>query len=221
MNPFLDSRIRELHVVRYGVEPTERYLAVIANIPSLSDNRRGENHHLLARSIWPEYADLKANPWNRLRVSRAVHIALTQLQGEFEGRLRFASAMMLGQSVEALRVAGRKGGKVAGALNVISGHMKKLRESGACRRGGKLGGKRVCKLYPEMMAECRQRGGKTSGKAALESGQLASIKGMGGRILANKPGFFSRLGTISQHRRWHVNRVGGFNPNCKLCFEVI
>lgn len=176
----LDPRIRELHIARYGAEDTERYLAVIENVPVLPDDKRGENHHLLAASTWPECKNLKANPWNRLRVSHAVHAALTQLQGEFEARLNGAALLMKGQSVEAhlaaCRRGGTKGGQIAGRKNIESGHWVRIRGLGA------------------------SKGGKIGGKTAVESGQLASVAGMGGRV-AVESGQLARLRTPEHQRK--------------------
>jgi hypothetical protein len=150
----IDSRIRELHVARYGAtDDVEAYLHVLETLPDMSDDN-GENHHMLAKSIWPEHA--KAS-WNILRIHRGVHTGLTELQAMFEPRLRHITLMMKGQTVDAYLESCRRGGKTAGKMAV---EQKKGIHS------------------PEM----RGVGGKIQGKIAVESGQLASIRGMGGRI---------------------------------------
>jgi hypothetical protein len=138
----LDPRISELHIARYGATDTERYLSVINNIPALPDDKRGENHHLLAASTWPEYKNLKANPWNRLRVSHAVHAALTELQSEFEARLRHAALLMKGQSVEAAFFAQSKAGKKGGKRNAERDPgLMRIKTFDSLSKGGKHGSK--------------------------------------------------------------------------------
>jgi hypothetical protein len=153
----IDSRIRQPHVARYGAtDEVEGYLLTLENLIPVADDRRGENHHMLMKSVWPEFADLKTNPWNRLRVTRAIHTALTELQSRFEARLRFAMLLMKGQSVEA--------------------------QLEARRRGGKIGGKRAFKLHPNQASEMGKLGGKIGGKKTAESGHLARIASRGGTI---------------------------------------
>jgi hypothetical protein len=250
----IDPRVRSEHIAKYGAtDDVEAYLRVIENIPSVSDDNPGEDHHMLARSIWPEYANLKANPWNRLRVHRGVHTALTELQGRFEGVLRFAAAMMKGRpSLEmqlehlarirtpehqraAAAVAGKKSsesgriqelGRIQGRKNVESGHLSRI-----CREGGRIGGKIAGKISGRIAKESGRLlkisslGGKVAGRMAVESGHMARMQRLGGKVIgkrnAETPGYMSKLATIGNHNRYHLKRPGGFNPNCKLCFEVI
>ena len=213
----LDPRIRSEHIARYGEIETERYLSVIHNIPASPDDKLGENHHLLARSIWPEYANLKAHPWNRLRVSRAVHTALTELQGEFEQRFRFAALMMKGLTTDAQLEARRKGGTIGGKIggkrtqelhpeiyreigkkNVESGHLARLRtpehQRAAGKIGGKIGGaKHVASGHISRLGKVQ---GPKSGKIAVESGQIFTLVNIGNclrwNIRRGKPCFCGR-----------------------------
>ena len=215
----LDSRIREPHVARYGAtDEVEDYLNTLEYCPPVPDDQPGEDHHILARSIWSEFSNLKLHPWNRLRVTYRTHITLTEMQAAFEDRLRFALRLMKGQSTGAYlescrkggKIGGQKVGKIQGQKNVESGHLarisrlggRKTAESGhlasICSMGGKKGGKRTHELYPNLMSE----NGKKSGRKNVESGHLASICGIG------------------NHTRWHLH-PGRFNPACKFCFKVV
>ena len=162
----LDSRIRKEHIARYGAtEDVDSYLRTLEGLRPLSDDEAGENHHMLAKSIWPEYGDLKANPWNRLRVSYALHTALTEIQSWFEELLRFAALMMKGQTADArletCSRAGKIGGKIGGKVSVESGHWARLLKLGL---GGKIGGKRAHERHPNLMSEIGEVGGKVGGK---------------------------------------------------------
>lgn len=208
----LDPRIRKLHIARYGlIEDVDSYLRTLEGLRPLRDDEAGENHHMLAQSVWPEYKDLKANPWNRLRVSYAIHTALTEIQSWFEERLRFAALMMKGLSVEAAfnarSIAGKKGGKVSGRKNGTAQGKKNL-ESGQwdrvrCKdgRGGKIGGKiavesgrianmptfESCSKGGQRRQELHPNLSSDIGKRAVESGRFASIatfesRSKGGRV---------------------------------------
>lgn len=67
-------------------------------------------------------------------------------------------------------------------------------------KAGRIGGRKGGKI-----------GGKTQGRINVESGQLASL-----RTLEHQ----SKAGRLANHNRWHIKRTI-WNPNCKLCFEVI
>jgi hypothetical protein len=209
MSRTLDSRISSEHIARYGPIDTERYLAVIKNIPELSDEKRGENHHLLAKSIWPQYANLKANPWNRLRVSHAVHIALTDLQGEFENRLRRAALLMKGQSTEAFLEMCRINGTLQGRKNVESGHLARIQKLGASL-GGKITGnitkERRIGIFALGMAAV---GGRIQGKKNVESGHISRLGTIQGPIQGNKnieSGHLARLRTPEHQRNAGIKR---------------
>lgn len=230
----LDPRVRSEHVAKYGDADTERYLSVIANVPTLPDGKRGENHHLLARSIWPQYANLNENPWNRLRVSRAVHIALTQLQGEFDERFRIAALRMSGLTVEAhfemCSRAGRKGGTIAVTRGVGIHALTHEQRSANGRRAGHIGGRKNAKsghLKNLATFESCSKGGRIGGRRNAESGQIMTIATFesrskagkkGGEIVGRKNIESGHLARIN-HIRWHVNR-DRVNPKCSLCVET-
>jgi hypothetical protein len=211
----IDPRIRLEHVSRYGAtDAVEAYLRVLENIPPVAENTPGDDHHMLARSTWPKYANLKVNPWNRLRVHRGVHTALTELQSRFEDRLRVAVFMMKGQSLEASLDSKRRGGRLGGKIGsktgkrasgrraVESGQLASIRSREASVKGGTITGRRNVEsghMIRLLKSGANSRGGKTQGKKNIESGHLARMR----------------------HIRWHIKRPGGFNPNCKLCFKVI
>jgi hypothetical protein len=110
MAHIIDSRIRNEHIARYGAtDEIEDYLRTLENLVPVPDDKPGQNHHMLAQSVWVRYADFKTHPWNRLRVSRRIHIALTELQSRFEERLRSAVLLMKGQTVEAFLEGIRRG----------------------------------------------------------------------------------------------------------------
>ena len=159
----IDSRIGENHIARYGAtDEVQDYLRTLENLRVVPDDQPGEDHHMLARSVWPEYGDLKVNPWNRLRVSYRIHIALTDLQSRFEKRLRVALLMMRGQTVEARRESCSIGGKRGYELypTLASERAKRTHErypnlaSEMGKRGGsksgKIGGKRVHEFHPNL-----------------------------------------------------------------------
>src|SRR5580698_804972 len=189
----IDARIRSEHIARYGAtEAVETYLSVLERVPTVPNTAQGENHHMLARSIWPEYGDLRTHPWNRLRVCRGVHTALTELQSRFEDRLMFAVFLMKGQSVDAQFDACQRGG----LKNIESGHLDRIRTLEVCSMGGKantlehlrrissIGGKRVNELHPNQMSEIGKVGGSKGGKRTAELyPNLASERGRkGGRL---------------------------------------
>ena len=111
----LDPRIRDEHIARYGAtEDVENYLRTLESLLSyvVPSGYPAENHHMLAQSVWGRFSNFRTHPWNRLRVSRKLHIALTELQGRFEARLRYAALLMKGKLTEAflesIRWAGEK-----------------------------------------------------------------------------------------------------------------
>jgi hypothetical protein len=174
----LDSRIRTEHISKYG-ESDEilGYLHVLEVLPVISEDSPGENHHMLARSAWPEYSNLKNNPWNRLRVSYGVHTALTELQSRFDKRLRIAALLMKGLSSEAHLEIARRGGRVQGKKNAASGLLALL-------------GKRCLELgaqYRPTVEECR-KGGKAQGEKVRSSGLWKPRQDMG------------------RCQRWNINR---------------
>ena len=213
----LDPRIRKEHVARYGTaDEIEDYLRTLEGLLSYSHTMpvgyRAENHHMLARSVWPEYSNLTDNPWNRLRISRALHIALTELQSRFEERLRHAALLMKGQSAEAFL-------KNAQA----TGRMHKARGTGIFAPGMKgKGAKRRHELHPNLSSEIMKRTmkthptllsdngkrrhelhphlasemGKNQGKKNVDSGHLASISSTGGKV----------GGRIVCCLRWNIRR---------------
>lgn len=238
----IDSRIRQLHVARYGTsDEVEGYLRTVENLVPVSDGKPGENHHMLMKSVWPEFADLKTNPWNRLRVTRAIHTALTELQSRFEERLRYVSLMMKGQSAEAQLAAcsrgGRTQGRIQGRKNAESGHIARIATPESCSKGGKT----TYARHPELARENGRRaaesgqlvsvatfescsmGGKTQGRKNVESGQWDQVRVLGcskgGKIGGRKnaeSGHFARVRKIGLHTRWHINR-DVINPACSLC----
>lgn len=174
----LDPRIRELHLARYGAtDEIDDYLRTLENLRGVPDDKRGENHHMLAKFVWGEYANLKENPWNRLRVSRAIHVALTELQSRFEERLRIALLLMKGQSQDAHITACRLNGR----RNVESGHLARLRTPEHQRAASK----RRHELYPNLSRETaaiyftpkhQRAAAKLAGQKNVESGHLDRIR---------------------------------------------
>lgn len=173
----IDPRVRQLHISKYGeTEDVLDYVRVLEDITPVPDDKPGENHHMCAKSAFPEFADLKAHPWNRLRVSRGIHIGLTKIQSWFDGRLRVAVLLMKGMTAEAYQE-----------------HQ---------RVAGRLGGKRTRELYPDLA----KRRGRTSGRKAVESGQLAGIRGMGGKKLYELgQGLFG----MTPEQRQAASKLGG------------
>src|SRR5271170_1229379 len=185
MARILDARIRSEHIARYGAtEDVEAYLHVLGNLPTVLDSGRGEDHHMLAKSVFPEYADLKAIPWNRLRIHRGVHTALTILQSRFEERLKSAAFLMKGQSNEAFIEMCRRQGK----KNVESGLLDRIRSKA---------GKRTHELYPEMASQW----GKISGRKNVESGHILNIATVES---CNKGG--KKRPKITNCLRWNIRR---------------
>jgi hypothetical protein len=236
----IDPRVRSEHVSRYGAtDDVEAYLRVLDNTPTLSNDLRAENHHLLAQSIWPEWADLKENEWNRLRVSHEVHAVLTELQGRFEPRLQHAALLMRGQSTDAHQSSCIRGGKVSGMKHVKSGHISRIGkingaiqgkrnvESGRIYTIGTLEGRRKAgrlavesgHLASIRSHESSSRGGKTGGKIQgkinVESGHLARIQMVGALAGAKRNvelGLGLKLGKsgIGNCFRWNIRR----NKSC-------
>ncbi|ODA49489.1 hypothetical protein BC476_05985 [Vibrio parahaemolyticus] len=63
--------IRNLLIEHYGYnEYLEKYLEIVS---SDDDVEYTEAHHILPKSIWPEFKDLKANEWNKVRLSAYNH----------------------------------------------------------------------------------------------------------------------------------------------------
>src|ERR1700733_9137327 len=155
----LDSRIRKEHIARYGAtDEIEDYLRTLEGLLSyvVPVGYVAQNHHMLARCIWPEYSSLAVHPWNRLRVSYKIHAALTELQSRFEERLQLAMLYMNGKTAEAFLETRRSGGKTQGRKNVESGHLARIRSNA----------------------------GKAGGRTNAQSGHMARLgrTGVGGRI---------------------------------------
>jgi hypothetical protein len=159
----LDPRIRHEHIARYGAtDEIDDYLRTLENLRPVPDYESGQDHHMLARSIWPEYKNLKVHPWNRLRVSYALHPALTEIQSWFEERLRVAAHMMKGQTAEARLEAIRK--------------VHALKDERGKSVHAVKNGRRMHELYPHVAREnirkalAKPNHGRAGGKKALELG---------------------------------------------------
>lgn len=160
----IDFRIRDEHVKRYGcTEDVESYLRTLEGLRPLRDDEAGDNHHMLAQSVWPEYSILKTNPWNRLRVSWAIHNALTEIQSWFEERLRSAALLRKGQTAEAFLAACSSGGKV---VHAVKG------EDGKSAHAVKAG-KRCHELHPNRQSEISKRTHQLHPNLASQMGKVA------------------------------------------------
>jgi len=62
-------------------------------------------------------------------------------------------------------------------------------------------------------------GGKTQGRRAAQSGQIAKVGHKQGYKNASIPGRMRLLGTFAMHNRWHLKR-GIISVACKLCREA-
>jgi hypothetical protein len=192
MKNHLDARIRQLHIAQYGsTDEVKGYLRTLESLVPVRDDKRGENHHVLARSVWPEFADLRVHPWNRLRCSHAIHTALTTIQAWFERKLRSAALRMKGQTLEAHLEACSRGGKIGGRT------AGKLRGMIATATPGYMSmmGKRTHELHPNQASENGKRcaelhpnlakeRGKKGGMVNVESGHISRLgkSGVGGKI---------------------------------------
>jgi hypothetical protein len=174
----IDSRVREFHISKYGeTEDVLDYLRVLESLTPVPDNEPGENHHMLAKSAFPEFADLNANPWNRLRVRRGLHIGLTKIQGWFDARLRHAALMMQGMTAEAFLETAKRNGTIQGKIAVESGQLAEARQAINPERRkerSKILGKRVHELYPDL---ARQNGLRN-----VANGHMAKIQPIGCRL---------------------------------------
>ena len=180
----LDPRIRDEHIARYGAtDDVGAYLRTLGGLLSYvvpDASYRAQNHHMLAKSVWPQYANLRIHPWNRLRVSYALHTALTDIQSWFEERLRGAACLMKGQSTEDFYETARKNGKIQGRKNVTSGHLAKIAHLGGKKHveSGHLARLRT----PEHQRNAGKLGGKIQGKRNAESDQWVRIQRMGAKV---------------------------------------
>lgn len=208
----LDPRIRHEHIARYGAtDEIDDYLRTLENLRPLRDDESGQDHHMLARSIWPEYASLKANPWNKLRVSYKIHTALTELQSRFEERLRFALLLTKGKTAEAFLITRRRGGKTQGRKNVESGHLANIRS-----KAGKMGGRTNAQSgHMERLGKSGvggRLGGKIGGRKNAESGLLTRIRtfdscSRGGKRAAElHPNHAREAGRKGICSRWNVGQ---------------
>ena len=108
-----------------------------------------------------------------------------------------------------------EGGRIGGAGHVKSGHLRSISSKGGKSSGPSNGRKNGLKLAVEKRGVCApgmgnkggRIGGPISGRMAVESGQLASLRTFEHQSDASKH---------ANHNRWHVKR-NIVNQNCILC----
>ena len=112
------------------------------------------------------------------------------------------------------------GGQIGGRTHVSSGHLKSISSKGGLSSGpsnGRVNGTALFKAkkglfkYPSIAVRGGKAGGRVSGRIAVESGQLASLRTTEHQSKASKS---------ANHNRWHLNR-NIVNPNCSLCNEAL
>ncbi len=155
--------------------PSANFTPYFAFLESLPVVETGHKHHILPRKVFPEFAK---DPSNLIRVYPADHFRahywLAVCASDYEPfqvvfylmankrRARQIDTVELSQYAEVYergRTVGVEISRKNGCNNVESGLIFKIATPESCSRGGKIGGRRN-----------------------VESGQLASITGMGGKI---------------------------------------
>jgi len=110
------------------------------------------------------------------------------------------------------------GGTKGGRTNVASGHLRSISSKGgkSCdpsikrKNGLNLLAQKRGVFAPGVASSGGKAGGPKSGRIAVESGQLASLRTFEHQSNASK---------FANHNRWHVKR-NIINPECKLCQEA-
>jgi hypothetical protein len=185
-----------------------------------------QNHHIAPRSQFP---DLKKEPGNLVKLTfkhhRTAHIILSEAVPACDS-FRNAMYYLTGQSEKAFLANARKGGHIAGLMNVKSGHLKRILGLGGIK-GGVTAGRRAAEsgfLTSIRTKETCRKGGLRGGRANVKSGQafyLGYVWGpiagiISGRKLVES-GHVARMGPKGRHVRWHVNR-NIKNTDCTLCY---
>ena len=220
------SSVMSLGASREGAEEYFNFCSSRA-----SSGEGTERHHLLMRSMHPEF---KNEGWNIIRLSAADHIRAHIILAKIVGHPKVQNALIcLLQRRDTSYLTDEE---VLTAAQLRSNwnssdRLKQIGQNvGRNHNGGKIGGRRVHELHPGLISRIAyrtmkrypgllQEAAKKGGQRLHEIHPELSSK-LGHELHRRYPELAARRGKIGAHIRWHIKRMN-WSPSCKHCFEVL